>query len=716
MSVYSIAPLISALIFIGLGLFVLVSNRRSLTNVMFVLMCGTSFGWQISWTVLFSLPNPTLADMVVRIGYSSIIFIPIYHFHLFASFANRVREERPMILVSYVMGLVFLLLLWTTGSFIDGHHTYYWGYYPKAGLLHPVYLGLVNVLAFRLTYLLIIELRRPGLPPQRYQQVKYALIGFLFYFMVVSDFLVNYGVAFYPLGFIPGIISFGIFGYAIFRHHLLDIEVVIKRTVVFAGLVGSVVAVVSLVAFVSQDVLVHFVQIPKWLSNVFAAAIIAALYGPLRNWLTNVTDRYLFQKKYDYKDLLRKFTDEIIVGIKDLKQLVQTTVATLTETVKLDSCSLLLLNPDTRKYELVAAKGLNGQQLELEEQEPFITFLRETHEPIGRDGELGKVRFPRAVTDRLEQLRARLCLPLHIHQDLIGVLCLGKKKSDEEFTKEDLEDLRTVAKTLAIAVANAQQAVELAKTQAEAAQKEKLAVIGTLSAGINHEICNPLGIVKAQCEAFLLDVEDGILIGKSAQDLLDRTTTIMRGALKQIDRATAITQKLSNFAKPIKEATAQSVSIVQEIEEVLLLVGYDLKLEKIDVMKDIQPDLPPIVADRRQLQEVLFNIIRNAGQAIKPPGTIWVRAHTQGNDQVRVEIADTGGGIPPDKLGKIYDPFFTTKEPGKGTGLGLFIVRQIVERNKGRISLESTVGKGTTFFLDFPATKAVPQTASAGAS
>jgi signal transduction histidine kinase len=103
----------------------------------------------------------------------------------------------------------------------------------------------------------------------------------------------------------------------------------------------------------------------------------------------------------------------------------------------------------------------------------------------------------------------------------------------------------------------------------------------------------------------------------------------------------------------------------------------------------------------------LFNLIRNAAQAIKPPGTIWVRAHSEGENQIRIEIADTGGGIPPDKLNKIYDPFFTTKEPGKGTGLGLFIVRQIVERNKGRISVESTVGKGTTFFLDFPVAKSV---------
>ena len=499
--------------------------------------------------------------------------------------------------------------------------------------------------------------------------------------------------------------------YAVVKHQLLDIEVVIKRTVVFAGLVASVVGVVSMVAFVSQDVLIRFVAIPKWMSNVLAAGIIAGVYGRVREWLVNATERYLFQKKYDYKELLRRFADEVAVGIRDLKQLVQMTVDRLTETVKLEGCSLLLLNKDIHQYEVVGNKA-GDQTPILADTEPFIMFLRKTHEPIGLDGPLAKVHFPAEVTSRLAQLKARLCLPLMLHEDLIGVLCLGKKKSDEEFTKDDLDILMTLGSTLAIAVSNAQLLDELGKTQAEAAQKEKLAVIGTLSAGINHEICNPLGIVKAQCEAFLLDQEDGILVGKSSQELLERSGTIMRVALKQIDRATAITQKLSNFAKPIKQVSAQPVAVEQEIDEVLLLVGHDLKLEKIDVKKEIQPELPPIIVDRRQLQEVLFNLVRNAGQAITPPGSITIRAHTRG-EEVRIEITDTGSGIPTDKLEKIYDPFYTTKEPGKGTGLGLFIVRQIIERNKGRISLESTVGQGTTFFLDFPAAKAAEVTAAA---
>ncbi len=540
------------------------------------------------------------------------------------------------------------------------------------------------------------------------KQLQYFLLATMIgYSGGVTNYLINYDFKLFPLypfGNYTILAYVLVVGIAIVRYRFMDIEVVIKRTLVFAGLVGSVVAVVSLVAFISQDVLAKFVHVPRWLSNVFTASIIAGVYAPIRNWLVNTTDRYLFQKKYDYKQLLKKFTDEVMV-VLNLKELVQMTVTTLSETVKLDGCSLLLLNKDARKYELVASKGANGQQLVLEESEPLVEFLRKTHEPIGQDGAPGQAQFPERIAQQFSQLHARLVLPLHLHDDLIGILCLGKKKSDEEFTKDDLDILLPLAKTLAIAVSNAQLFDELAKTQAEAAQKEKLAVIGTLSAGINHEICNPLGIVKAQCEAFLLDLEDGILIGKSPQEVLEKSSSIMRVALKQIDRATAITQKLSNFAKPVKQPTIQPVHVADEVDEVLLLVGHDLKLEKIEVEKDIQHGLPPIAVDRRQLQEVLFNIIRNAGQAITPPGVITIRASEQ-DAWVRIEISDTGAGIPADKLEKIYDPFFTTKDPGKGTGLGLFIVRQIVERNKGRILVESEVGKGTSFLLDFPA---VPQ-------
>ena len=705
LSMYSVPPILGAIFALGLAIFILAHKPRSQTKLAFAGLCISIIFWLAPYAIAYSTKDQLLATNCARVACTSVALFSLFLYQFVVSFLA-LKSEYFLLRLSYVVTFLLLLGFLFTNLFLSGTYQYFWGYYSKAGPLHPIYLAASYSMWLRGFYLLYKQLGKEEVPLKR-AQIKYSLLAFLVAVPATIDYIPKYGVEFYPIGFTFALLFVLMTAYAIVRHQLMDIEVLVKRTVVFAGLVTAVVGVVSLVAFVSQDVLAHYVAVPKWISNILSAAIIAGLYGRLRDWLVNATDTYLFQKKYDVRQLLKKFTDEVMVQL-NLDQLVKMTVETLTQLMKLDSCSLLLINKDSRKFQLVAAKGIEAGKLELDEVEPFMTFLRETHEPIGLDGELGKIKFPEAVTNRLKELKARLCLPMEIHEELVGVLCLGKKKSDEEFTKEDLDVLSPVAKTLAIAVSNAQLVEELQKTQAEAAQKEKLAVIGTLSAGINHEICNPLGIVKAQCEAFLLDQQDGILVGKTSQDLMDRMSSILQVALKQIDRATAITQKLSNFAKPIKEPTAQPVSIPQEIDEVLLLVGHDLKLDKIEVVKEIDPNLPSILVDRRQLQEVLFNILRNAGQAIKPPGTITVRAHTHQND-VRVIISDTGSGMPPETLNKIYNPFFTTKEPGKGTGLGLFIVRQIVERNKGRITVESTVGKGTTFYLDFPA----PQLAGA---
>ena len=576
-------------------------------------------------------------------------------------------------------------------------------FWAQPGILYHAYLIYFFSYAILAIDVLRKELRSSGSEKKKIQY-KYVLAGTIIGYVGGStNFPLWYNIPIYPMANVLVTLYVAIIAYAILRHNLLDIEVVIKRTVVFAGLVAGVMATVATVAFISQALLAQVVSTPLMVSNVVAAAIVVVLYRPLRAWLVNVTDRYLFQKQYDYKDLLRKLMDEVIT-IVDLRELVQKTVNTIAETVRLGSCSLLLFNKETRRYEVAASYKKNAQHLEpLDEQEQLITFLRATYEPISTNGHLEQVvRFPEAVKRQLERFNVRLCLPLHVHDELVGILCLGKKRSDEAYSREDVEVLMPLAGTLGIAVSNAQLFAELARTQAEAAQREKLAVIGTLSAGINHEICNPLGIVKAQCEAFLLDLDDGLLEGKPLPEIMDRSTAVMRGAIKQIDRATAITQKLSNFAKPIKEPSAQPLSVAEELNEVLLLIGHDLKLEKIALKQEIQPDLPRIAADRRQIQEVLFNLLRNAAQAITPPGTITIRAAYQGG-RVHVEIEDTGSGIPPEKLEKIYDPFFTTKGPGEGTGLGLFIVRQIVERNHGHIAVESTVGRGTTFVLDFAA-------------
>ncbi|HXV18738.1 MAG TPA: ATP-binding protein, partial [Candidatus Omnitrophota bacterium] len=184
------------------------------------------------------------------------------------------------------------------------------------------------------------------------------------------------------------------------------------------------------------------------------------------------------------------------------------------------------------------------------------------------------------------------------------------------------------------------------------------------------------------------------------------STDIMNKVIRETDRATAITKKLSSFAKPSRKVDTEEVHIAKEVEEVLGLVAHDLKFSNIDVQIQFPHDFPSFRADRKQIQEVLFNIIRNAAQAIdKKEGRIVLSGSTE-NGSVLLKISDNGAGIPREKLGQIFSPFFTTKAPGQGTGLGLFIVKQIVERNKGTIQVESEPGIGTTFTLKFSLTQA----------
>ncbi|MDD5440431.1 MAG: GAF domain-containing sensor histidine kinase, partial [Candidatus Omnitrophica bacterium] len=344
-------------------------------------------------------------------------------------------------------------------------------------------------------------------------------------------------------------------------------------------------------------------------------------------------------------------------------------------------------------------KSLHGMTLSM--NNTLTTFLDRTRAYLSIKDQGKDSPFPQQLVENMNKLRLVLAVPLTIYDDMIGILTLGKKKSDMDYTPEDVDIIITLARTLAIAISNARTLDELGKTQAEAAQREKMAVIGTLSAGINHEICNPLGIARGQCEAFLLNMRDGLYKNKTDKELVEKSVVIMQKVIHETDRATAITKRLSSFAKPSKGLYNEDINLRDSINDVMALISYEMKLDKIEIENNVAEDLPHIVGDKKQIEEVFFNLIRNAAQAIPDRGKIMVSGRKEGKS-IHVNVEDTGQGIPADKLDQIFNPFYTTKEPGKGTGLGLFIVRQVVEKNEGRISVRSQVGVGTTFTLQFP--------------
>jgi signal transduction histidine kinase len=225
-----------------------------------------------------------------------------------------------------------------------------------------------------------------------------------------------------------------------------------------------------------------------------------------------------------------------------------------------------------------------------------------------------------------------------------------------------------------------------------ARQSEKLAALGTLAAGLAHELNNPIGIISTRAELMLLDAESRNVSEEMAEDL--------RVIHRHAQRVARIAQGLLSFSRSSSGKTGR-VDLNQVVDETLLLVDKTIDKDGVLLRRGLAPDLPPIWGDANELQQVVMNLVTNARDAVKGSGEIWIETRDLAGQAggVQLIVRDTGPGIPPEILPKIFDPFFTTK--AEGTGLGLSISYGIVRDHQGTVDVRSTPGEGTTFVLTF---------------
>ncbi len=235
---------------------------------------------------------------------------------------------------------------------------------------------------------------------------------------------------------------------------------------------------------------------------------------------------------------------------------------------------------------------------------------------------------------------------------------------------------------------------ELKDTQAELIQAEKLAGIGTLASGVAHEISSPLFGVMGLAEA-IQDEEDRTLVRQYAEDIVDYARSIKE-----------IVVELTGYSRTARAEYLTTIEVRRVIEDATRLVAMSKQFPADRVVLDLEPSLY-INARTNEIRQVFVNLVRNAVEAVQdrhgddPAGTVRVRCGAEAG-VVWAEVKDNGGGIAADRLSVIFDPFYTTKAPGRGTGLGLNIVYRIMTKYLGKVSVQSEVGEGTTFRLQFP--------------
>jgi signal transduction histidine kinase len=234
---------------------------------------------------------------------------------------------------------------------------------------------------------------------------------------------------------------------------------------------------------------------------------------------------------------------------------------------------------------------------------------------------------------------------------------------------------------------------ERKKLEREMVQTAKLSAVGRLASGVAHEINNPLGVILGFTEALLFDI---------------KPEDPMAGPLREIERETIrcknLVQDLLTFSR-VSKADREPIRLNDAVEGALSLILAQARLGRVAVLKELDPGLPHILASLNQVQQIVINLANNALDAIGQQGTLTIRTgrrEEEGRSWVTLSVIDTGSGIPPEVLPRIFEPFFTTKPVGKGTGLGLGLVHEIVQKHSGTIQVESRPGH-TEFTVRFPA-------------
>jgi len=800
-----------ALIYLGIGLYVLLRRWTAPGSMHFYIFCLVSF---IAYSFKYT---GKLNDFDWTIYWCNIVawvLQPALFLHFVLTFPEKrqfVKQHPRLLLLAYVPGALLLARHIIALRLAEASGQLRWNM-DRQEIAYGALLFIAAASVLWYSY------RRASTTILR-QQLKWVTRGTI---LAIVPYTLFYVIP-YLSGTMPGsgmklsVLSLGLlpltFGYAIFRYRLMDVDLISKRVVVYALAATAVVGMYfALVAGVAE--LVH-AQKPGTgpVGLIIAIVVTALLFDPVRKWIQERVDHLFYRTVYDYRRTLIEFGRELS-SETDLNRLLSSVVDRLSRTLAVDRIAIFLTTGDEEQFFLSKSVNLNPPgTLDL-------SFLREPR--LAADGHLffdNTHQVPResALSQAaIAKLDLNYYIPCRAQQKTVAVLGLGKTIEGDFLSSEDIELLETLGGYLGIAIQNGrlyaslQQKVseyerlkdfnenivesinvgimaldmedrieswnsqmevmyavprwqtltqslrsifpvefveefyrvrqnaginnlykfrlqtpagetrtvnvaiaplvtrkfevvgrlvimdditERVDLEAQLSQADKLSSIGLLAAGVAHEVNTPLAVISSYTQMLAKQLQND----QQKYGLLEKIT-------RQTFRASEIVNNLLNFSRTSATELAD-VDINEVINETLTLLEHQFKTSRIQVRSELTPHISRILGNPGKLQQVFLNLFLNAKDAMPGGGTLNVS--TTNGEMVSVRVSDTGSGIAPENIQRIYDPFFTTKVAAKegqarGTGLGLSVTYGIIQEHAGKIRVESNPGSGTTFALDFP--------------
>ena len=531
-------------------------------------------------------------------------------------------------------------------------------------------------------------------------QIQYYGIGFAFAVALSLPSVFLKSAALPALGIA---VWYALIGYAITRFQFLDIRVVVRLGAVY----GSVSAILLglYAGLVATGTMVFGNRLPadSLAIPLGGVAAVAILFDPLRNRVQRLLDRVFFRQQIDTASALKSLSASIgrVGRVADLNRLL---ADTLVPALQPESFRLFVRHdpegPDgTPSYRTIPTAREDPAGGAAQADEDLATWCAVEKRPCLRDAirweaerarpvpdpEAGPRR--RRLLDALDRDRMDVVVPLLRESTLTGLLALGPKRAQIPYRTGEIDFVSAVAAQAALALENIRLNENARAMEKDRHEADKRAALGVIAAEIAHEVRNPLSVVKTYVRLLPEKGGDPAFL----QRFQDR-------ASPELDRVEGILNDILSGVAGQRQANAE-IRLEAVAEAALDFFAEEMARRRIDAERDWNGSVPSITGDPGQIRQVFHNLIQNALQAMPEGGRLRVRIAAL-PDAVRVEIADTGPGIPPERIPKLFRPFATTK-PG-GTGLGLAISQRIVQEHGGSIRVESRPGEGATFVIELP--------------
>jgi len=690
-----LSPLLAAVVTLVLAVLVGHKGPGNRLSRVFCFLAGTVVCWNLNFFVLYSISDHDLAFSLSRVFRSGVMFMFPAILHLCVALVNRdLRGWRSGLATDYALAAL-LAIANAADLLISEIRRVPWGYASVGTPLYNAFVALA-VVNCSVAVGVLVHAYRTSADPQTRQQLKFWLAGALVALPLgQTNLLPAYGLPIYPLGHLGNAAWVGIVAYAIVRHRLMDIDLVVTKGMAYA--VVSFVLIAPAFALTLWLQRLSFGRIHPDFSFALLAMLVTvgALFPTLRFRAESRIQRSIFREKHEYRAALVAFTRSI-VRILDSGRLVRELATMLGDSLQVDRIAVVLLDEARRRFTSRHTIGIPPSVAEFPIEHDFIRSLTRRQEALLRE-ELEAVAIPaerQAVGHICRSNGWEVCIPLTAGNKLIGFLGLGRKRNLDTFFAEDLELLGTLAAEASVALENARLYEELRKSQDIIRRADRLSALGTLAAGIAHEIRNPL----VSIQTFFQLAPDRLHDEEFVTSFLGMTSN-------EVKRISDLITELLTFARSPTRALGP-LNINEAVERVVPLLEPEARKHSLRLIRELSPAPPLVLADADQIKQVLINLILNAIQATQPGGVVSVISRVVDREGVltgQLEVSDTGAGIPKEQLEHIFDPFFTTKD--KGTGLGLSIVHQIAIEHGGSISVESEAGRGTTFVVSLPAAR-----------